>query len=128
MDRLLADLVLVLHAAIVAFVVGGLAAVWLGRWRRWAWVDRIAFRAAHLAAIVYVAGQQWLGVACPLTTLESWLRMRAGEDGYSAGFVADWLQAALFYEAPPAIFTATYTLFALAVLATWWWLPPRRTR
>lgn len=125
---LLADLVLVLHAAVVAFVVGGLVAVWLGRCRGWRWVDRIALRAAHLAAIVYVAGQQWLGVACPLTTLESWLRTRAGQEGYSDGFVADWLQAVLFYEAPPAVFTALYALFALAVLGTWWWLPPRRRR
>ena len=124
--RWLADLVLVLHFAVVAFVVGGLLAIWVGRWQGWRWVDRIAFRLAHLAAIVYVAAQQWLGVECPLTTLEAWLRVQAGQAGYQRSFVEDWLQRLLYYEAPAWVFTTVYSLFALAVLATWIALPPRR--
>ena len=75
---LLADAVLVLHTGIVLFVVGGLLLVVLGNWRGWPWVNRPWFRLAHLAAITAVVAESWLGLTCPLTTLEWWLRARAG--------------------------------------------------
>lgn len=34
----LADLVLVVHVAFIAFVIFGLVLVWVGGWRRWGWV------------------------------------------------------------------------------------------
>jgi len=122
----LADLVLVLHCAVVAFVIGGLLAVWAGQALGWPWVHHLPFRLAHLAAIGYVATQQWLGAACPLTTLEAWLRVQAGQPVYDRSFIEHWLQRLLYYEAPAWVFTTAYTLFALLVLATWWLLPPRR--
>ncbi len=124
--RLLADAVLTLHAAIVVFVVGGLALVVAGNLRGWRFVNDWWFRLAHLAAIAVVVAQAWLGVACPLTTLESWLRVRAGQAAYEASFVEYWLQRVLYYDASPWVFTAGYTLFGLAVLASWWRFPPRR--
>ena len=69
--RILADLVLLLHLAVVVFVVGGLAAVVLGHRQGWSWVRNLPFRLANLAAIGVVAAQAWLGQVCPLTTLES---------------------------------------------------------
>ncbi len=126
--RLLADAVLLLHFAVVCFVVGGLLAVLLGWAQGWRWVRHRGFRLAHLAAIGVVAAQAWLGQVCPLTTLESWLRLSAGEVGYRASFIQHWVQRLLYYEAPPWAFTAAYTLFGLAVLAAWWWLPPRHPR
>jgi len=122
----LADAVLVLHLAVVLFVVGGLVLILVGNVLRWAWVNRLSFRLAHLAAIAWVVAQQWLGADCPLTTLESWLRVKAGEDGYAAGFIEDWVQWLLFYEAPGWVFTLAYTAFALVVAAAWIVFPPRR--
>lgn len=126
--RLLADAVLVLHAGFVAFVVLGLVAIVAGNLRQWRWVNRRAFRLAHLAAIALVIAQSWLGVRCPLTGLESWLRARAGEAGYASGFIQHWLRALLFFDAPVWAFTAAYTLFGLAVAACWWYFPPGMTR
>ena len=40
-------------------------------------------RLAHLAAIAVVVAESWLGLTCPLTTLESWLRARAGVAPYA---------------------------------------------
>ena len=124
--RILADLVLLLHLAVVVFVVGGLAAVVLGHRQGWAWVRNLPFRLAHLAAIGVVAAQAWLGQVCPLTTLESWLRVQAGGLGYQRGFIEHWVHAVLFHEAPPWVFTLAYTLFALLVALAWWRCPPRR--
>jgi hypothetical protein len=53
MNPLLADIVLIVHFAFVAFVVGGLALVWIGAVLGWAWVRNFWFRAAHLAAIAF---------------------------------------------------------------------------
>lgn len=123
--RHLADAVLVVHLALVLFVVIGLLLIVVGNLRGWSWVNRPWFRVAHLAAIAVVVIQSWLGMACPLTLLESWLRAQAGAQGYAEGFIQDWVQRLLFYDAPGWVFTACYTLFGLLVVAAWWYFPPR---
>ena len=65
----LADAVLLLHFAVVVFVVLGLPAVIVGNWRRWAWVNQLWWRLAHLLAIAVVVLQAWLGRYCGLTVL-----------------------------------------------------------
>jgi hypothetical protein len=126
--RLLADLVLATHFAVVAFVIGGLVLVVAGNACGWAWVNRWWFRLAHLAAIAVVVAQAWLGVVCPLTTLESALRVKAGGTGYDTSFIEHWLTRVLYYDAPAWVFTTAYSLFGLAVIAAWWRFPPRRRR
>ncbi len=125
--QLLADAVLVLHAAVVAFVVGGLCLIVVGNFRGWHWVNSPLFRGAHLAAIVVVVAQAWLGAACPLTVLEMRLREKAEAATYTGSFIEHWLQRALYYEAPPWVFLIGYSLFGLLVVACWWYFPPSRT-
>ena len=122
--QLLADAVLVIHFAVVLFVMGGLFVVIVGNLRGWRWVNRLWFRLAHLVAIAVVVAQAWLGRLCPLTIMESWLRGQAGETGYRASFVEHWVQRAIYFEAPVWMFAALYTVFGLLVLAAWWYFPP----
>jgi len=75
-----------------------------------------------------VVVQAWAGVPCPLTTLESLLRERAGEAGYAGSFVAWWLHRLIFFDAPPWLFTLAYSAFAALVAATWHWCRPRPLR
>lgn len=126
MHGFLADLVLVLHFAVVLFVVVGTALILAGGFRGWRWVRRRAFRVVHLAAIGLIAGQAWFGVVCPLTTLEMWLRVRAGEFAYSGGFIAHWVGRLLYHDAPGWVFALLYTLFALLVAWAWHAVPPER--
>jgi len=123
-----ADLVLVLHAAFVLFVVAGFALILAGLARGWHFVRHPGFRYAHLGAIGVVVAEAWLGIACPLTTLEGALRIRAGQEGYAGSFIQDWLYRLLFYEAEPWVFTLAYTLFGAAVAVVWWIAPPRPRR
>lgn len=126
--ELLADGVLAIHFAIVVFVIGGLIAIFVGNLYDWRFINGWIFRLAHLGAIGVVVAQAWLGVACPLTTLESWLRVQAGEAAYETSFIEHWLTRALFYDAPPWVFTAAYTAFAVIVAFAWWRFPPGRRR
>jgi hypothetical protein len=126
--QLLADLVLVVHVGVVVFVVGGLLVVLVGNALGWAWVNHWWFRLAHLAAIGVVAAQAWLGQLCPLTTLESWLRVQAGGAAYRQSFIEYWLQRLIYFEAPLWVFALAYTGFALLVVLAWWRFPPRRRR
>nr|HET7860020.1 DUF2784 domain-containing protein [Caldimonas sp.] len=123
-----ADAVLVVHFAVVVFIVGGLAFIVAGSVRGWRLAANVWFRSAHLAAIAIVVVQAWLGEACPLTTLESWLRTQGGSPGYEQSFIEHWLQRIVFYDAPPWVFVLAYTLFALVVAWAWWRYPPRPPR
>ncbi len=125
--QLFADAVLFVHFGVVLFVVGGLGLVLAGNLRGWQWVNHRGFRLAHLAAIGIVVVQSWLGQACPLTDLESWLRQQAGESAYNATFLEAWLQRVLYYKAPFWVFALAYTLFGLLVAAAWRLFPPRKS-
>ena len=126
--RILADAVLCSHVALMAFVVLGLPLIVVGNLRRWRWINSPRLRFTHLATILVVAGEAWLGIVCPLTTLEMWLRGQAHESTYEGSFVEHWLQALLFWQGPAWVFTAVYSLFGLSVLATWWLWPVRFSR
>ena len=115
----LANAVLVLHAGVVLFIVGGLMLILLGARRRWQWVRNGAFRVLHLGAIGCVVAQSWLGIVCPLTDLEQALRRRAATSAHDGDFIAFWLGELLFYQAEPWVFIAAYSAFALAVAYSW---------
>lgn len=119
---MLADAVLTLHFAIVLFITAGLALIWLGAALNWRWVRVRWLRALHLGAIGFVALESAVGVACPLTVWEAALRHQQP----ARGFIQHWVQRLMYYDLPLWVFTLAYLLFAAAVLATWWAVPPRK--
>ena len=123
--RFLADVILVLHFAIVLFVIGGLVLIVLGNCLRWSWVNSLTFRVIHLASILFVVAESWLGITCPLTTLENHLRTTGGSPSYHTSFIQHWVQRLIFYDAPPWLFILAYTAFGIVVILSWWIFPPR---
>jgi hypothetical protein len=117
-----ADLLLVLHFAIVVFIVGGLILTWVGALASWAWVRNPWFRYLHLGAIAFVALEAVIGMACPLTVWED--ALRGGGSGES--FVGRWVCHFLYYRAPEWVFSALYLGWAAATLLTLRLVPPRR--
>src|SRR5688572_32767771 len=89
---LAADLVLLLHFAFVAFVVLGLAVIWIGHFLRWPFVRNFYFRLAHLLAMAVVVLESLGGAVCPLTTWENKLRLLAGgSETYAGSFIQHWI-------------------------------------
>ncbi len=82
----LADLVVLLHACFVLFVLlGGLLVLWKPFM---AW--------CHIPAVLWAAGIEFLGWICPLTPLENMLRTRGGDTGYTTGFVEHYIIPLLY--------------------------------
>jgi hypothetical protein len=123
--RIAADIVVVFHFAYLAFIGLGLIAIVVGSLRRWQWVKNFWFRLAHLLAIGIVVFEVWLGLTCPLTSLEKWLRTLAGQATYQGDFIATWVHETLYIQAPAWMFVAAYTLIGLLVAVTFLLIPPR---
>ena len=117
-----ADALLVLHFAIVVFIVGGLILTWVGSALGWRWVRNPWFRYLHVGAIAFVALEALIGMNCPLTEWEDALRGGARAES----FVGRWVQRLLFYRAPEWVFTTLYAVWAAATLATLRLVPPRK--
>jgi hypothetical protein len=119
----LADAVLVVHALLAFFIVCGLVAIWTGAALGWDWIRDRLFRLAHLLAIAIVSTLSLLGIACPLTVLEDWLRTGSLD---RQGFMQRWVSRLLYYDLPVWVFTLSYVVFGLLVLLTWRLIPPHR--
>ena len=121
MNEALADAILVVHAAFVLFVVGGLLATWIGLALDRPFARNPWFRNLHLAAIAFVVLEAIAGVMCPLTVWEDALRGQRTD----SGFLQRWIHAWLFWNWPAWVFTAIYAAFGALVAWTWWRWPPR---
>ena len=124
LNQNLADLILVLHLVFVLFVIAGLLLIVVGGFRGWRWVRNRWFRFAHLGGIGIVVVQSWLGLRCPLTNLEMWLRSRSGGAQYDGSLIQHWVRQVLYYDAPGWVFGIVYTIFGLLVIVVWVRFPP----
>lgn len=79
--RIAADLVLLTHFAFILLVVAGAFAVFRYPWFVW----------IHLPVASWGAFVELTGRICPLTTLENFLRIHAGQEGYANSFVEQYI-------------------------------------
>ena len=103
MWRALANGVVVLHLAFVAFVI-------FGGFLAWRW-PRAIF--AHIPALTWGLWVEVSGQICPLTYLENHLRHLAGEAGYHGGFMHHYLLPILY---PPGLTRPDQWVLAAALL------------
>jgi uncharacterized protein DUF2784 len=83
---LLADVIALAHLLFVLFVMFG--ALFALRWPGAIWV--------HAPALIWGLIVEFAGLVCPLTPLESRLRLFAGESGYKEDFLSQWLFPVLY--------------------------------
>jgi hypothetical protein len=84
--RTLADGLVLFHVTFVLFVaLGGLLVL---RWNRLAWV--------HVPCAIWGALVEFGGWICPVTPLEVHLRVLGGEEGYTGGFIENYILPILY--------------------------------
>ena len=84
--ELLADLVLLLHLCFILFVIFGALLVF--KYPRLIWI--------HIPVATYgmlISFFRWI---CPLTPLENYFRVLAGEQGYEGGFIAHYILPVIY--------------------------------
>jgi hypothetical protein len=87
--RLLADGVLVLHGAYLAFLVLGGFLAWRWRWVVW----------AHLLAVVWAVPIVVTDAfPCPFTETEKWLQERGGVQPYEGGCIGHYFEGRVWPE------------------------------
>jgi hypothetical protein len=121
---LLADLVVLVHALYVGFVLVGFAVSFAGGIFGWKWIKNFWLRTAHLVAIAAVCVEALTGITCPLTTLESSLRRSAGQTSYAGAFIGHWAHALIFYDLPAQVFTICYLACGALVIMLLMFVPP----
>ena len=121
---ILADCVVCIHLAYVAFVVVGLLLILIGGLYHWRWTRKSSFRLIHLGMIAIVVVESLLNYTCPLTTLEGYLRRQAGEATHVGSFMGRLAHDLLFFDLPPSVFAVIYCSFGGLVVATFLWFPP----
>lgn len=84
--RLAADAVLLVHLIFILFALLGAALAF-----RWRWIPCIHLPAAAWGFFVEVTGR-----ICPLTYLENYFRIQAGQSGYAESFIEHYLLAVIY--------------------------------
>lgn len=125
---LLADLIVTIHIAFVAYILLGLVLILVGLRRKWNWVRNPWFRLTHFAAILFVVLELIFQTSCPLTVWEVELRSLAGQPVSEATFIGRLLHYLLFVAVPGWMAQAIYIAVALVITLTFVLAPPRRRR
>jgi hypothetical protein len=114
-ERVLADVVVILHALFVMFaLLGGALVLW-----------RPFIAIIHLPAAAWAAWVEFTGTICPLTPLENRWRTGAGAAGYDGGFIEHYLIPALYPEGLTSRMQIAFGLVVVVVNASlygfaWW--------
>ncbi|MFK7738660.1 MAG: DUF2784 domain-containing protein [Pirellulaceae bacterium] len=113
---ILADIVVLLHLAYVLYVLLGQVAIMAGYRFRWSWTRSPWFRISHVSMIGIVVVEALLSITCPLTTLETYLRLEGGQTVRDGSFIGRLAHDALFVSLDSATLTFLYCAFGFTVL------------
>jgi hypothetical protein len=120
----LAEAILAVHFAIIAFNLFGLVAIPMGVWRGWSWVRAPLWRWAHVSSLAVVALQALAGRACFLTV---WQDALTGQTD-SAPLIMRLVNRLIFWPLPAWVFTVGYVAMLAYTLALLRLAPPRPWR
>ncbi len=105
--RILADAAMIAHFGFLGFLIAGGFLAWRKPW----------VLAIHVPVAGWAVGIETLHWTCPLTELENWARLRAGQDGLApTGFIDTYIAGTLY---PVQAGRFVLTGAASIVLASW---------
>lgn len=98
---------MLLHFAFLVHVAFGGFLAW--RWPRTLWV--------HVPVAAYAFGIALVGWTCPLTHVENWARVNAGQEGYpGTGFIEHYLAGIIYPQSHLVVFE---TMVGASVIISW---------
>ena len=122
---LAADVILLIHFLFVAFVVLGFIFIWIGYFTKQKFAKNAKFRICHIVAMGIVLCESLIGMICPFTEWENYLRVRGGQDQvYETGFMKEWIHKIMFFDFSELTFVIVYALFFALILLTFRVIPP----
>ena len=116
-----ADLVMVAHFLLAAFVVSGLLVIPIGYKIGWTWVRNRRLRISHASLMSFITAETIVGLTCPLTILEHNLRGNSPV----RSFIGHWVERVLYWDLPHEIFIILYFLCFAWVVFLWKRCPTR---
>ncbi len=100
---LLADLILIVHALFIVFVIfGGLIVL---KWHKVLWL--------HIPCAIWGALIEFFGWICPLTYLENYFRQLGNVNYYEGSFIQHYLMPMIY---PPGLTTDIQILLGIIVI------------
>lgn len=121
----LANAILAVHLAVIAFNVAGLIVIPLGAWLGWRIVRIGWLRLLHLGLLAVVAAQALAGRACILTI---WQNELTGNRQMPEPMVMQWVDRVIYWNLPVWVFALIYSLAFLYVVALVVFIPFGRRR
>lgn len=109
--RMLATLVLFLHAIFIAWVALGAFIAQSRRWLQW----------LHVASLIWAILIEVLPWTCPLTYLEDFFESRAGIQPYQGGFLLHYLDKLVYPDISAVLLAAIVVVICGANLVFYGW-------
>jgi hypothetical protein len=103
-EKIFADIVLMIHFAFIVFALFGGFLVIYRKWAAW----------VHLPAVLWSALVNLASWICPLTPLENWFRAKAGQAGYPGGFIDHYIAPLIYPDGMPRNLQLTAAMSVLS--------------
>ena len=118
---LLADIILILHFLVVIFITVGFLLVPIGYYYDWSWIKNFKLRLVHCGLMFLVTFETLIGITCPLTSIENYLR---GKNN-SKSFISFWIEKIIYWDFPTSFFMFLYFVFLGWTFLMWKIYPPK---
>ena len=117
---MIAEVLLLIHFGLAAFISAGFFIIPLGYRIGWNWIKKRNLRLLHLFLMGVITIETIVGLTCPLTVLENMFR----DVDYSMSFMSYWIAQILYWDIPHHIFVLLYLLCLGWGLILWKICPP----
>ena len=117
---MIADIILMLHFAIIFFITLGFFLIPIGYKFGWVWIKNSKLRICHCGMIILVTFETILGITCPLTLIENSLR----GINESTSFISYWIHQIIYWNFPTQFFIILYCICLVWTFLMWKIFPP----
>ena len=121
---LIADFIFLIHFLIVIYVATGILLIPFAYKMNWGIFKNKKLRILHLFLIILVSCESILGLTCPLTSLENYLRNILNTET----FVSFWVRKIIYWDLPNIFFISLYCSSSILTIFWWKFFPPKTNK